>query len=118
MREMFKEKILVHDSSNGFLRFIRNHYCNKFTVEVNKNKKEFSLRNVKEYSFGFININDYNDLIYVKFIESKVKFLLIVSTKSEFNQLKFDADRVLFLDSFSLKSEILKQIDFGINSLA
>lgn len=115
---MLKEKILVHDSSNGFFRFIKNHYCDKFNIDANNNEKEFSADKLNEYSFGFINVHDYNDLIYVKFIESKVKFLLIVSTKKEFDQLKFSADTVRFLDSFTLKSEIIKQMDFGINSIA
>ncbi|MHC0442847.1 hypothetical protein [Flavobacterium sp. 3-210] len=119
MKEMLKEKILVHDSSNGFLRFIKNRYCNKFNIDVNKNNNKGDTGGqLQEYSFGFININGYDDLIYVKFIESKVRFLLIVSTKKEFNEMKFDAETVRFLDSFTLKSEILKQIDFGINAKA
>lgn len=117
MENISKDKILVHDSSHGFLRFIKNHYYNILKIEVNEKKRQLENK-VNEYAIGFINVNDYDDLLYVKYIESQVKFLLIVSTKKEFDDIKFNDKKVLFLNSFTLKPEIIKQIDLGIKSMA
>ncbi|TDO94909.1 hypothetical protein [Flavobacterium sp. 245] len=114
MHDINKGIILVHDSSRGFSKFLKSHYSNKFTIEVHKKKKELVSNQFDGYSFGFINICAYDDLIYVKFIESKVKFVFIVSAKKEFNEIKFDSKKVCFLDSFNLKSDIIKQINIQI----
>jgi len=114
MQSIDRGRILLHDSSKGFLKLLKSHYSSRFTIEVHKKEREFIINQLDGYSFGFISIREYEDLTYVKFIESKVKFVFIVSAKKEFNQIKFNPNKVCFLDSFKLKSEIIKQINFRI----
>ncbi|OOG65787.1 hypothetical protein, partial [Flavobacterium sp. A45] len=64
-----------------------------------------------------ITLNESKDLLQIKFIESKVKFLFIISTNKRFNHIDFDRKSVCFLDSYKLKSEIMQQIDFRISAL-
>lgn len=114
MQGIQTNRILLHDSSKGFLKLIRNHYSGMFAIEILKKGRESMINQLDSYSIGFLTISEYEDLTYVKFIESKVKFVFIVSARKEFNQIKFNPKKVCFLDSFKLKSEIIKQIDFRI----
>lgn len=114
MQGIKRNRILLHDSSRGFLKLIKNHYSGKFVIEVFKKERDSMINQLNNYSLGFITISEYEDLTYVKFIESKVEFVFIVSAKREFNQIQFNPKKVCFLDSFKLKSEIIKQINFRI----
>lgn len=116
MENLIKKRILVYDSSNGFLRFIKDHYSDKFIIDTYIKKPGFEVYNKNnKYLFGFIIISEFDDLMYVKFIESKVKHVFIVSSKKDLNEIQFDSDSISFLDSFKLKSEIIAEINNNLN---
>lgn len=104
------EKIFVFDTHRAYARLIKMEFGKTFEIHCPQHYENQNVIDFKQYSFAFIVIHDYEELVNIIPIMQAVPNIILGSKLKNVEEVSKFSDNMMFIDITMPKHELLDEL--------